>query len=138
MKRPNELVILEQFKIKPSEEEKKNLEDIKRAFKKNPIWAGGVFLFTTLLSPFSKNAKDLCLDTFKNFKTLYKSSIRDYAISTVAGKLRKKNVKVFEVEAKELEKLILKEEQEITDKRNNGLIRKVIFIALGINILPFL
>lgn len=138
MKRPNELVILEQFKIKPSEEEKKNLEDIKRAFKKNPIWAGGVFLFTTFLSPFSKDAKDLCLDTFKNFKTLYKSSIRDYAISTVAGKLRKKNVKVFEVEAKELEKLILKEEQEITDKRNNGLIRKVIFIALGINILPFL
>ena len=28
MKHPNELVILEQFKIKPSKEEKQNLEDI--------------------------------------------------------------------------------------------------------------
>ena len=138
MKHPNELVILEQFKIKPSKEEKQNLEDIKQALKKNPIWTGGVFLFAVLLSPFSKDAQDLCLDTFDNFKTIYKSSIRDYAISTVSANLRKKNVKVYEVETKKLEKLILKEEQNITDKRNNGLIRKVIFLALGINILPFL
>ena len=78
------------------------------------------------------------MDTFDNFKTIYKSSIRDYAISTVSANLRKKNVKVYEVETKKLEKLILKEEQNITDKRNNGLIRKVITLALGINILPFL
>lgn len=133
----NEIEILEEFKIQPSKEEEQAISDLKKEFKKNPIMTTASYLFSGILSTLKGDGKKFLNNSFNNFSHIYKSSIRNYAISEVCHEIRKKNKKLYDFDTKELEKIILKTEKKIKEKKEDTIIKKVLFLALGISFLPF-
>lgn len=133
----NEIEILEEFKIQPSKEEEQAISDLKKEFKKNPIMTTATYLFSGILSTLKGDGKKFLNNSFNNFSHIYKSSIRNYAISEVRHEIRKKNKKLYDFDTKELEKIILKTEKKIKEKKEDTIIKKVLFLALGISFLPF-
>ena len=81
------------------------------------------------------NSIDYYKRTYSNIATVFKSSIRDAALSDVSQIWKKKKKKTYEIKKTDLEKMILKEEKRIKEKREASLIKKILFIHLGI---PFL
>jgi len=133
MKKQNEIVIFEQFRIKPSEEEKEEIKILKKKFKATPIKTTGVMIFlaaTTFTFEYIYIKK-----TYSQLRTIFKSTIRDAAINDVGQRIRKKNKKAYEYKKKELEKLILEQESRIKKMWRLNLIKKVILLNLGIGIL---
>ena len=136
-KNKNELEILDQFRLKASREEMESINALKREFKKNPIVTTASYLIEGITSPFFGEGQKFLEKSYDNFLHLYKSSIRDYAISEVYGELRRSNKKLYEVDIKKLELKILVAERKVKKKRDNSVIRKVILMILGIGFLPF-
>ena len=136
-KNKNELEILDEFRIEPSKEEKIAIAALKKNFKTNPVVSVASYLISGIISPFIGEGKKFLKDSFNNFSHIYRASIRDYAISEAHHEIRKKNKKLYEIDKKDLEKLILKKEKKIKEKKEGGVIKKVIFLALGISFLPF-
>ena len=52
MKKQNEVVIFEKFRIKPSQKEKKEIDALKMEFKETPIKTTGAMLFLAVATPF--------------------------------------------------------------------------------------
>lgn len=140
MKKLNEVVIFDSFRIQPTESEKNEIERLKKQFKKSPLSTTGGMILEIVAAPFvSKNIEyvDFYKKTYSNITTVFKSSIRDAAISDVSQRIRKKNKKAYEFKKEELEEMILKQESRIKKKGRLALIKKLILIHLGIEILPF-
>lgn len=133
----NELEILDEFRIKPSKEEEQAILTLKKEFKKNPIITSASYLFSGILSTLTGDGKKFLKDSYDNFSHIYKSSIRNYAISEVHHKIRKENKKLYDFDTKELEKRILKTEKKIKEEKEFSVLKKVLFLALGISFLPF-
>ena len=125
----NELEIFEEFRIPPTEFEMRELPAIKKYFKKHPIPA-------TLIGAFALPEYFL----FRGGEHLYnkfKSSIRGAAINQVSHNIRKKNKKVYQYKKRELKKLITRQENRIRKKGRLGLVKKLIYLYLGVGFLPF-
>ena len=137
MKKENEITIFEKFRIKPSEEEKEEIEALKKEFKETPIKATGALLFLAALTPFTGEGTKFYKKTVPQLITVFKSSIRDAAINDVSQSIRKKNKKVYQYKKKELKKLITRQENRIRKKGRLGLVKKLIYLYLGIGFLPF-
>ena len=137
MKKENEITIFEKFRIKPSEEEKEEIEALKKEFKETPIKATGALLFLAALTPFTGEGTKFYKKTVPQLITVFKSSIRDAAINDVSQSIRKKNKKVYQYKKKELKKLITRQENRIREKGRLGLVKKLIYLYLGIGFLPF-
>ncbi len=113
MKKQNEIIIFEEFRIKPSEEEKEEIEALKKEFKETPIKATGALLFLAALTPFTGEGTKFYKKTVPQLITVFKSSIRDAAINDVSQSIRKKNKKVYQYKKGELKKLIMRQENRI-------------------------
>lgn len=137
MKKQNEIIIFEEFRIKPSEEEKEEIEALKKEFKETPIKATGALLFLAALTPFTGEGTKFYKKTVPQLITVFKSSIRDAAINDVSQSIRKKNKKVYQYKKKELKKLIMRQENRIKEKGRLSLIKKLIVLYLGVGFLPF-
>ena len=137
MKKQNEIIIFEEFRIKPSEEEKEEIEALKKEFKETPIKAAGALLFLAALTPFTGEGTKFYKKTVPQLITVFKSSIRDAAINDVSQSIRKKNKKVYQYKKKELKKLITRQENRIRKKGRLGLVKKLIYLYLGVGFLPF-
>jgi|TARA_B100001250_G_C19741302_1_gene763193 hypothetical protein len=140
MKKLNEVAIFESFRIQPSKDEKIEVERIKKQFKESPISTTGWMILEGIAAPFVSRADqtvDYYKKTYSNITTVFKSSIRDAAISDVSQRIKKKKKKAYEIKKKDLEKMILKEEERIKEKGRLSLIKKIILIHLGVGILPF-
>ena len=140
MKKLNEVAIFESFRIQPSKDEKIEVERIKKQFKESPIPTTGWMILEGIAAPFVSRADqtvDYYKKTYSNITTVFKSSIRDAAISDVSQRIKKKKKKAYEIKKKDLEKMILKEEERIKEKGRLSLIKKIILIHLGVGILPF-
>ena len=137
MKKQNEIIIFEEFRIKPSEEEKEEIEALKKEFKETPIKATGALLFLAALTPFAGEGTKFYKKTVPQLITVFKSSIRDAAINDVSQSIRKKNKKVYQYKKKELKKLITRQENRIRKKGRLGLVKKLIYLYLGVGFLPF-
>ena len=137
MKKENEITIFEKFRIKPSEEEKEEIEALKKEFKETPIKATGALLFLAALTPFAGEGTKFYKKTVPQLITVFKSSIRDAAINDVSQSIRKKNKKVYQYKKKELKKLITRQENRIREKGRLGLVKKLIYLYLGVGFLPF-
>ena len=137
MKKQNEITIFEEFRIKPSEEEKEEIEALKKEFKETPIKATGALLFLAALTPFTGEGTKFYKKTVPQLITVFKSSIRDAAINDVSQSIRKKNKKVYQYKKKELKKLITRQENRIRKKGRLGLVKKLIYLYLGVGFLPF-
>ena len=139
MRKQNEIAIFETYRIKISNNEKDEVEKLKKQFKESPILTTGLLILDSICAPFVSKP-DETVDYFKNrysnLSSVFKSSIRDAAISDVTQKIRKKNKKAYEYEKDELEKLILKEEKRIKKKGRLWLIKRLA-IVWGIGFLPF-
>ena len=140
MKKLNEVAIFESFRIQPSKDEKIEVERIKKQFKESPISTTGWMILEGIAAPFVSRADqtvDYYKKTYSNITTVFKSSIRDAAISDVSQRIKKKKKKAYEIKKKDLEKMILNEEERIKEKGRLSLIKKIILIHLGVGILPF-
>ena len=140
MRKLNEVAIFEAFRIKISDTEKEEVKNLKNQFKESPISTTGLLIIDSIFAPFVSKPNET-VDYFKkrysNLSSVFKSSIRDAAISDVRQKIRKKNKKAYEFKKEELEEMILKQESRIKKKGRLALIKKLILIHLGIGILPF-
>ena len=120
MRKQNEIAIFETYRIKISKDEKSEVEMLKKQFKESPISTTGLLIIDSICAPFVSKPNET-VDYFKNrysnLSSVFKSSIRDAAISDVTQKIRKKNKKAYEYKKDELENLILKEEKRIKKKR---------------------
>ena len=137
MIKQNELVIFEKFRIKPSQKEKKEIDALKMEFKETPIKTTGAMLFLAVATPFAGEGSKFYKETTSQLVTIFKSSIRDAAISDVGQSIRKKNKKAYQYNEEELKKLILKQESRIKKKGRRGIMRKLVAV-LGLGYLPFL
>jgi hypothetical protein len=137
IKKLNEVAIFESFRIQPSKNEKIEVERLKKKFKESPISTTGSMILESIGVLFAPgwNYIDYYKKTYSNIATVFKSSIRDAALSDVSQILKKKKKKAYEIKKTDLEKMILKEEKRIKEKREVSLIKKILFIHLGI---PFL
>ena len=116
MRKQNEIAIFETYRIKISNNEKDEVEKLKKQFKESPISTTGLMIIDSICAPFVSKPDetvDYYKNRYSNLSSVFKSSIRDAAISDVTQKIRKKNKKAYEYEKDELEKLILKEEKRI-------------------------
>ena len=138
MKKQNEVVIFEKFRIKPSQKEKMEIDALKMEFKETPFKTTGAMLFLAVATPFAGEGTKFYKETASQLVTIFKSSIRDAAISDVGQSIRKKNKKAYQFNEEELKKLILKQESRIKKKGRIGLMKKIIVIHLGLGFLPFL
>ncbi len=137
MKKQNEITIFEEFRIKPSEEEKEEIEALKKEFKETPVKATGFLLLLAVLTPFTGEGTKFYKKTAPQLITVFKSSIRDSAINDVSQSIRKKNKKAYQYKKKELKKLITRQENRIRKKGRLGLVKKLIYLYLGVGFLPF-
>tara|TARA_B100000767_G_C19577481_1_gene455862 strand:- start:38 stop:466 length:429 start_codon:yes stop_codon:yes gene_type:complete len=141
MKKNNEVVIFDSYRIEPSEKEKVEIERLKKQFKESPITTTGLVFLEALVAPFVADKDEGTFDfykkTYSNLTVVFKSSIRDAAISDVSQGIRKKNKKAFEYTHEELEELVLKQESRIKKKGRLGLLKKLIYLHLGVGFLPF-
>ncbi len=139
MRKQNEIAIFETYRIKISKDEKNEVEILKKQFKESPISTTGLLIIDSICAPFVSKP-DETVDYFKNrysnLSSVFKSSIRDAAISDVTQKIRKKNKKAYEYKKDELENLILKEEKRIKKRGRLWLIKRLA-IVWGIGFLPF-
>ena len=139
MRKQNEIAIFETYRIKISKDEKSEVEMLKKQFKETPISTTGLLIIDSICAPFVSKPNET-VDYFKNrysnLSSVFKSSIRDAAISDVTQKIRKKNKKAYEYKKDELENLILKEEKRIKQKGRLWLIKRLA-IVWGIGFLPF-
>ena len=139
MRKQNEIAIFETYRIKISKNEKSEVEMLKKQFKESPISTTGLLIIDSICAPFVSKPNET-VDYFKNrylnLSSVFKSSIRDAAISDVTQKIRKKNKKAYEYKKDELENLILKEEKRIKKKGRLWLIKRLA-IVWGIGFLPF-
>ena len=139
MRKQNEIAIFETYRIKISKNEKSEVEMLKKQFKESPISTTGLLILDSICAPFVSKPNET-VDYFKNrysnLSSVFKSSIRDAAISDVTQKIRKKNKKAYEYKKDELENLILKEEKRIKKKGRLWLIKRLA-IVWGIGFLPF-
>ena len=139
MKKQNEIAIFETYRIKISNNEKDEVEKLKKQFKESPISTTGLLIIDSICAPFVSRPDetvDYYKNRYSNLSSVFKSSIRDAAISDVTQKIRKKNKKAYEYEKDELEKLILKEEKRIKKKGRLWLFKRLA-IVWGIGFLPF-
>ena len=137
MKKQNELVIFEKFRIKPSQKEKMEIDALKMEFRETPIKTTVAMLFLAVATPFAGEGSKFYKETASQLVTIFKSSIRDAAISDVGQSIRKKNKKAYQYNEEELKKLILKQESRIKKKGRRGIMRKLVAV-LGLGYLPFL
>ncbi len=137
MRKQNELVIFEKFRIKPSQKEKMEINALKMEFRETPIKTTVAMLFLAVATPFAGEGSKFYKETASQLVTIFKSSIRDAAISDVGQSIRKKNKKAYEYNEEELKKLILKQESRIKKKGRRGIMRKLVAV-LGLGYLPFL
>ena len=137
MKKQNEVVIFEKFRIKPSQKEKKEIDALKMEFRETPIKTTVAMLFLAVATPFAGEGSKFYKETASQLVTIFKSSIRDAAISDVGQSIRKKNKKAYQYNEEELKKLILKQESRIKKKGRRGIMRKLVAV-LGLGYLPFL
>ena len=137
MRKQNELVIFEKFRIKPSQKEKMEINALKMEFRETPIKTTVAMLFLAVATPFAGEGSKFYKETASQLVTIFKSSIRDAAISDVGQSIRKKNKKAYQYNEKELKKLILKQESRIKKKGRRGIMRKLVAV-LGLGYLPFL
>lgn len=138
MKKLNEVAIFESFRIQPSKNEKIEVERLKKQFKESPISTTGLMILESIAAPFVSTGGqyiDFYKKTYSNITIVFKSSIRDAAISDVSQKLRKRKKKAYEIKKTDLEKMIFKEEKRIKEKREDSLFKKILLVHLGI---PFL
>ena len=142
MKKVNELVIFDQFRIQASEEEKAEIQELKNDFKKAPIRFSSLMFMTAVVTPFiaplGGDGFKFHKETASKLSTIFKSSIRDAAISDVSQKIRKKKKKAYEFEINELEQMVLKQESRIKKRGRLAILKKLVFIHLGIGVIPFL
>ena len=138
MKKTNELVIFDQFRIQVSEEEKLEIESLKKNFKKAPIRFSGLMLMAAIVTPLGGDGFKFHKETASQLSTIFKSSIRDAAISDVSQRIRKKKKKAYEFETNKLEQMVLKQESRIKKRGRIAILKKLVFIHLGIGVLPFL
>ena len=139
MRKQNEIAIFETYRIKISNNEKDEVEKLKKQFKESPISTTGLLIIDSICAPFVSRPDetvDYYKNRYSNLSSVFKSSIRDAAISDVTQKIRKKNKKAYEYEKDELEKLILKEEKRIKKKGRLWLFKRLA-IVWGIGFLPF-
>ena len=139
MKKQNEIAIFETYRIKISNNEKDEVEKLKKQFNESPISTTGLLIIDSICAPFVSKPDetvDYYKNRYSNLSSVFKSSIRDAAISDVTQKIRKKNKKAYEYEKDELEKLILKEEKRIKKKGRLWLFKRLA-IVWGIGFLPF-
>jgi len=139
MRKQNEIAIFETYRIKISNNEKDEVEKLKKQFKESPISTTGLMIIDSICAPFVSKPDetvDYYKNRYSNLSSVFKSSIRDAAISDVTQKIRKKNKKAYEYEKDELEKLILKEEKRIKKKGRLWLFKRLA-IVWGIGFLPF-
>ena len=139
MKKQNEIAIFETYRIKISNNEKDEVEKLKKQFKESPISTTGLLIIDSICAPFVSKPDetvDYYKNRYSNLSSVFKSSIRDAAISDVTQKIRKKNKKAYEYEKDELEKLIVKEEKRIKKKGRLWLFKRLA-IVWGIGFLPF-
>tara|TARA_A100001015_G_C14424946_1_gene494356 strand:+ start:163 stop:456 length:294 start_codon:yes stop_codon:yes gene_type:complete len=96
MRKLNEVAIFEAFRIKISDTEKEEVESLKKEFKDSPISTTGLLIIDSICAPFVSKPNET-VDYFKkrysNLSSVFKSSIRDAAISDVRQKIRKRNKK---------------------------------------------
>ena len=137
MRKQNEVVIFEKFRIKPSQKEKKEIDALKMEFKETPIKTTGAMLFLAVATPFAGEGTKFYKETASQLVTIFKSSIRDSAISDVGQSIRKKNKKAYQYNEEEIKKLILKQESRIKKKGRIGIMKKLVAV-LGLGYLPFL
>ncbi len=137
MRKQNELVIFEKFRIKPSQKEKMEIDALKMEFRETPIKTTVAMLFLAVATPFAGEGSKFYKETASQLVTIFKSSIRDAAISDVGQSIRKKNKKAYQYNEEELKKLILKQESRIKKKGRRGIMRKLVAV-LGLGYLPFL
>ena len=138
MKKLNEVAIFESFRIKISDSEKEEVEHLKKQFKESPISTTGLVILDSICAPFvSKPSEtvDYFSKRYSNLYDVFKSSIRDAAISDVRQKIREKNKKAYEYKREELEKLVLKEEKRIKKSGRIWVLKKIA-IVWGLS-LPF-
>ena len=139
MRKQNEIAIFETYRIKISNNEKDEVEKLKKQFKESPISTTGLLIIDSICAPFVSKPDetvDYYKNRYSNLSSVFKSSIRDAAISDVTQKIRKKNKKAYEYKKDELEKLILKEEKRIKKKGRLWLFKRLA-IVWGIGFLPF-
>ena len=137
MRKQNEVVIFEKFRIKPSQKEKMEIDALKMEFRETPIKTTVAMLFLAVATPFAGEGSKFYKETASQLVTIFKSSIRDAAISDVGQSIRKKNKKAYQYNEEELKKLILKQESRIKKKGRRGIMRKLVAV-LGLGYLPFL
>ena len=137
MKKQNEVVIFEKFRIKPSQKEKKEIDALKMEFKETPVKTTGAMLFLAFATPFAREGTKFYKETASQLVTIFKSSIRDASISDVGQSIRKKNKKAYQYNEEEIKKLILKQESRIKKKGRIGIMKKLVTV-LGLGYLPFL
>ena len=138
MKKVNELVIFDQFRIHASEEEKAEIQELKNDFKKAPVKFTGLMILMAAVTPFTGESSKFFKETASQLTLIFKSSIRDAAISDVSQKIRKKKKKAYEFETNELEQMVLKQESRIKKRGRLAILKKLVFIHLGIGVIPFL
>ena len=137
MRKQNEVVIFEKFRIKPSQKEKMEIDALKMEFRETPIKTTVAMLFLAVATPFAGEGSKFYKETASQLVTIFKSSIRDAAISDVGQSIRKKNKKAYQYNEDELKQLILKQESRIKKKGRRGIMRKLVAV-LGLGYLPFL
>ena len=137
MRKQNEVVIFEKFRIKPSQKEKMEIDALKMEFRETPIKTTVAMLFLAVATPFAGEGSKFYKETASQLVTIFRSSIRDAAISDVGQSIRKKNKKAYQYNEEELKKLILKQESRIKKKGRRGIMRKLVAV-LGLGYLPFL
>ena len=123
MKKINELVIFEEFRLKPK---KDPYEPKKYKYKKNKQ---GILVKVNMYGiPIKdKEAKTLM------FKA--KSYLRERAIGETSLQIRSMKSKAYELDKSQLKKMILENEKKIIKKEGWSLIRKAALIHFGI--MPF-
>ena len=123
MKKINELVIFDQFRLKPK---KDPYEPKKYKYKKNKN--GNLVKVNKYGIPIKdKDAKSLM------FKA--KSYLRDRAINEISLVIRSMKTKAYNFDEIELEKLIKDQEKKILEKEGWSLIKKAAIIHFGL--IPF-
>jgi hypothetical protein len=123
MKKINELVIFDQFRLKPK---KDPYEPKKYKYKKSK---NGILV---KINKYGIPIKD------KDAKSLMfkaKSYLRDRAINETSHVIRSMKTKAYNFDKTELEKLIKQQEKKILEKEGWGLIKKAAIIHFGF--IPF-
>ena len=100
MRKQNELVIFEKFRIKPSQKEKMEINALKMEFRETPIKTTVAMLFLAVATPFAGEGTKFYKETASQLVTIFKSSIRDAAISDVGQSIRKKIKKLINIMTK--------------------------------------